>query len=346
METLWFCLVAFMLTMYVVFDGFDLGAGAVHLFVAKSDPERRLVLRSIGPVWDANEVWLLASGGALYLAFPSLYATSFSGFYLPLMVVLWLLILRAISLEFRNHVNSPAWIPLWDVVFSIASLLLAVFFGAALGNVVRGVPLDETGRFFSPLWTDFRPASGGGILDPYTILVGVSALAALVLHGGAWIAVKTNGLLQARARRVVSTCWWAVAALTVILTAVTLRLQPQVWRSLTERPWGWIFPLVAVAGLVLVLWLSPREKDVAAFLASCLYLVGMLTSAAFGLYPFVLPASTDPARGLTVLGVAAPRHALGVALAWWLPGILLVAAYFTFAYRHFAGKVSLEEEGY
>src|SRR5712664_2467019 len=137
MGTIWFCLVAIMITVYVLLDGFDLGAGAIHLLVAKTDAERRQVLASVGPVWDGNEVWLIAGGGTLYFAFPALYAASFSGFYLPLMMVLWLLMLRGISIEFRSHVESPVWRPLWDVVFGGASALLAIFFGAALGNVVR-----------------------------------------------------------------------------------------------------------------------------------------------------------------------------------------------------------------
>src|ERR1700686_5145344 len=154
METLWFCLVAVMLALYVLLDGFDLGAGAVHFLVAKTEEERRQVIASIGPVWDGNEVWLLAAAGTLYFAFPALYASSFSGFYLPLMMVLWLLILRGTSIEFRNHIKSPVWAPLWETVFCGASALLAIFFGAALGNVVRGVPLDASGSFFEPLWTN------------------------------------------------------------------------------------------------------------------------------------------------------------------------------------------------
>src|SRR3990172_3804775 len=169
METLWFCLVAGMLALYVVFDGLDIGAGIAHLIVARNDRERRIVLRSIGPVWDGNEVWLIAAGGTLYFAFPALYASSFSGFYLPLMMVLWLLILRGISIEFRNHLEGAAWSPFWDVVFSLSSILLAVFFGAALGNVVRGVPLDAGGSFFEPLWTDWQPRGETGILDWYTV---------------------------------------------------------------------------------------------------------------------------------------------------------------------------------
>src|SRR5215468_639895 len=157
MGTAWFCLVSAMIAIYVVLDGYDIGAGLVHLLVARDDAERRLVLRTIGPVWDGNEVWLLAAGGTLYFAFPVLYASSFSGFYLPLMMVLWLLIGRALGIEFREQIDSPAWQPLWDVVFAVSSALLALFFGVALGNVVRGVPLDASGRFFAPLWTDFSP---------------------------------------------------------------------------------------------------------------------------------------------------------------------------------------------
>src|SRR5256886_5087755 len=202
METIWFCLVAVMIAMYVVLDGFDIGAGIIHLLVAKSDSERRLVLRSIGPVWDGNEVWLLAAGGTLYFAFPALYASGFSGFYLPLMMVLWLLILRGISIEFRSHVHSAVWEPVWDFLFCSSSLLLAVFFGAALGNVVRGVPLDASGYFFEPLWTDFRLGDETGILDWYTILVGVLALLVLMMHGGLWVQMKTSGEVSRRAGRV------------------------------------------------------------------------------------------------------------------------------------------------
>src|SRR6201990_3307809 len=150
MGTIWFWLVAIMIAVYILLDGFDLGAGAIHLVVAKTDEERREVLASIGPVWDGNEVWLIAAGRALFFGFPDLYSSAFSGFYLPLMIVLWLLILRGISIEFRNHIESHLWIPFWDTVFCGSSAMLAIFFGAALGNVVRGVPLDENGLFFLP----------------------------------------------------------------------------------------------------------------------------------------------------------------------------------------------------
>src|SRR6266567_9037726 len=204
MASLWFWIVAAMITAYVVLDGFDLGAGASYLAVAKTDDERRRVLGSIGPVWDGNEVWLIAAGGTLYFAFPQLYASSFSGFYLPLMIVLWLLMLRAIGLEFRSHLGETVWKQFLDAVFAISSILLAIFYGAALGNVVRGVPLGTDHYFFLPLFTNWRVGPNPGILDWYTVLSGVLALVALGAHGAHYVALKTDGELNTRCRRIAS----------------------------------------------------------------------------------------------------------------------------------------------
>src|SRR5882762_9373021 len=183
MATLWFWIVAAMIAAYVVLDGFDLGAGAIYLIAAKTNDERRRVLRAIGPVWDGNEVWLIAAGVTLYFTFPRLYASSFSGFYLPLTIILWLLILRGVGIEFRAHIENRIWQDFFDVIFSISSILLAVFFGAALGNVVRGVPLDSSGYFFEPLWTTFQLSAQPGILDWYTVMIGGMALVTLTAHG-------------------------------------------------------------------------------------------------------------------------------------------------------------------
>ncbi|MFN7996321.1 MAG: cytochrome d ubiquinol oxidase subunit II [Bryobacteraceae bacterium] len=336
METIWFALVAVMIAVYVVLDGFDLGAGIIHLLVARDTSERRQVLASIGPVWDGNEVWLLAGGGTLYFAFPALYASSFSGFYLPLMMVLWLLILRGISIEFRNHIDSPVWIPFWDVVFSLASGLLAIFFGAALGNVVRGVPLDQAGEFFLPLWTDFGMGRESGILDWYTLLIAVAAFLTLTEHGALWVALKTEGDLERRARRAAHLTWWGVAGITVLITWRSFQIQPLLAQSFGARPWGYVFPLVALAGLSgMRLFRGSR-----AFLSSCLFITGMLTSAAFGVYPYVLPSNGDPKLGLTVYNAAAAPYGLRVGLAWFIPGILLATAYFVYTYRNFSGKVT------
>src|SRR5580698_2389161 len=248
MQTVWFMLVAVMIAVYVVLDGFDLGAGIIHLLVARTDSERRLVLRSIGPVWDGNEVWLVAGGGTLYFAFPALYSSSFSGFYLPLMMVLWLLILRGISIEFRNHLQSAVWQPLWDTVFAASSGLLAIFFGAALGNVVRGVPLDRSGEFFLPLWTDFAAGKESGILDWYTLLVAVAAFLALTVHGALWVALKTEGDVHERSRTVARRMWWGLVAIVAVLTLASFHVQPHLQESFSQRPWGYGFPLLALAG--------------------------------------------------------------------------------------------------
>ena len=344
MQTIWFMLVAVMIAVYVVLDGFDLGAGIVQLLVARTDGERRQVLRSIGPVWDGNEVWLLAGGGTLYFAFPALYASSFSGFYLPLMMVLWLLILRGISIEFRNHIDSLVWKPFWDVVFGGASTLLAIFFGAALGNVVRGVPLDGANEFFLPLWTNFGIGRDVGILDWYTLLVAVAAFATLMVHGALWVALKTDGELEQRARKVAQAGWWGLLPLIVAITWSSFAIQPRLSASFGARPWGYLFPLMVVAGLIGMR--ATARQSLAPFLCSSLFIVGMLTSAAFGLYPYVLPSNTDPRLGLTVYNAAAAPYGLKVGLAWFIPGMLLTTGYFVYTYRSFAGKVSLEEEGH
>jgi len=346
MATVWYCLVALMIAGYVILDGFDLGAGILHFSIGRTESQRRRVIRSIGPVWDGNEVWLLAAGGTLYFAFPGLYASSFSGFYLPLMMVLWLLIMRGIAIEFRNHLEDNLWRPFFDALFMLASALLAIFYGAALGNVIRGVPLDANGSFFLPLWTDFRTGPDTGILDWYTVLVGLLAFVTLTVHGALWIAIKTEDLLQHRARIIARWAWGAVAILTAAVTLATFRVQPLVLHNLTTYIWGWIFPDLALAGLVAMLVFILRGDDLKAFLSSCAFIAGMLTSAVFGIYPYVLPSNADPRLGLTIASTQTSPYGLSVALVWFIPGMLLVLAYSTFIYRHFAGKVRLEEEGY
>jgi cytochrome d ubiquinol oxidase subunit II len=347
METIWFWLVAALLTMYVVLDGFDLGAGAIYLLAAREDAERRSVLKSIGPVWDANEVWLLAAGGSLVLAFPKLYASSFSGFYLPLMMVLWLLILRAIAIEFRNHLQDPVWRPFWDVTFCAASLLLTIFLGAALGTVVRGVPLAADGYFFSPLWTTFTTSGDRmGILDWFTVSVGVTSLLALAHHGALWVALKTHDPVSARAKAVAGWTWPLLLVAVIVVTAFTFRVQTHVPGRLESQPLGYAFPILALGGLGASFWMRRAGRERAAFIGSIVFLVGMLLSVSFGLYPIVLPATNDPNLSLTVFNSGGGHHGRWIALFWWIPGMILVAGYTAFIYRRSAGKVSLEDGGY
>ena len=200
MNATWYAIAVLTLTAYVVLDGFDLGAGGLHRHVARTDAERRQVLAAIGPYWDANEVWLIASGGVLFVGFPRVLSAGVSGFYFAIFLLLWCLILRGISIEFRGHVSDPVWGAAWDFFFWLSSLLLPVFFGAALGNLLRGVPLSADGWFELPLFTDFSARQPVGILDWYTLLVGFFALAALLAHGGTFLAWKTSGAVQERSR--------------------------------------------------------------------------------------------------------------------------------------------------
>jgi cytochrome bd ubiquinol oxidase subunit II len=347
MQTLWFILVGFMLSMYVVLDGFDLGAGAIHLFAAKNDDERRLILRAIGPVWDGNEVWLIAAGGTLFFAFPVLYASSFSGFYLPLIIVLWLLMLRGVSIELRSRIHNPVWASFWDGLFFIGSSLLAIFYGAALANILRGVPLNSQGYFFEALFTDFNPFSATpGILDWYTILVGLLALATLVTHGATYIAVKVPDPLSTRTRRIARVFWGVTIILAILSTIATWIVQPQIRDNFFGQPWGFIFPLIALIGLAAMGYFHARSRDLAAFFSSCAFIVGMLTSAAFGLYPLVLPA-VNPGNSLTIQNASASQYGQTVGLVWWIIGMLLAIVYFVLTYRLFWGKISVSSlEGY
>jgi len=346
METLWFTLVALMLVVYVILDGFDIGAGIIHLWVARTNLERELIIKSIGPVWDGNEVWLLAAGGTLYFAFPMLYASSFSGFYLPLMMVLWLLMLRGLGIEFRTHIEGTVWKSFFDGIFSLSSVLLAIFFGAALGNVVRGVPLQPDGYFFEPLWSDFRVGPFPGILDWYTVLIGVFAFLTLTSHGALYVATKTEGELNSRARRAAAVSWWGLVVLTVLSLPVTLRIRPELFNNYKSYWWGWFIPLVVLLGLVGMFYFRSLGNDKSAFVSSSLYIAGMLGGAAFGLYPYVLPASTNPQFSLTVQNSASGHYGLSVGLAWWIIGMVLAIGYFVYLYRLFRGKVTTGTEAY
>ncbi len=346
METFWFMAVAFIIAMYVLLDGFDLGAGAIHPFVAKDDRERRMILRAIGPVWDGNEVWLIAAGGTLFFSFPLLYASSFSGFYLPLIMVLWLLMIRGLSIELRGHIRNPLWASFWDAAFFLGSTLLVIFFGAALGNVVRGVPIGEDGYFFQLLWTNFSPTNPNpGILDWYTVLTGLLALSTLVTHGANFIAVKTEHELNARARRAARLGWIATILLTALTTVATFYLRPGMLLDFAERPWGVVLPILALGGLAGMGYFNFKQRDRAALLSSSAYILGMLTSTVFAIYPDVLPA-VDPANSLTIYNASASPYGLAVGLVWWTIGMLLAAVYFVLIYRLFRGKVRLDDEGY
>jgi cytochrome d ubiquinol oxidase subunit II len=346
METVWFALVSAMLATYVVLDGFDFGAGIVHRFVARTDRERQTVLAAIGPVWDGNEVWLIASGGVLFMAFPRAYSTAFSGFYLALMIVLWLLILRGVAIEFRSHQENPLWREFCDTVFSLASALLAVVFGTSLGNIVRGVPLDAKGLSGMPLFTSFLPGKDPGIFDWYTTLVGVFTLGVLAGHGALFLVWRTTGPVQERSRHCARQVWRAVVPLWAVVTAATAWIQRDVFANLVARPWSIILVLIMLAGIWGVFKSLNDGRELAAFLSSSAFLLGLMASTMVGNYPFWLRSTVDPTYGLTAANTAAASYGLRVALVWFAVGVTLAVGYFINLYRSIRGKASEDASGH
>lgn len=346
MGFIWFWIVAVMIVAYVVFDGFDIGVGILHIFLARTEQERQISVRSIGPVWDGNEVWLLAGGGTLYFAFPLLYASAFSGFYLALMIVLWLLILRALGVELRMHIESHVWRAFFDGMFFISSLLLAIFYGAALANVIRGVPLDADGYFFLPLWTNWRIGPQPGILDWYTVIGGVLALAALSLHGALYLIVKTESQLQQRSRFAARYLCVTLLALTIFSLPATMTARPDGLQNYQHYQMLFVIPAAIFAALIGILYFSGKQEDRKAFTCSCIYLALMLVGAAVALYPRLLPSSNDSANDITIQKAISGPHTLQVGLIWWGFGMCLAIMYFVVVYRMFRGKVSVDSSGY
>ena len=314
MNTVWFLLLAAMLTAYAVLDGFDLGVGALLPWVCKTEEERLQARDSIGPVWNGNEVWLLAAGGAMFVAFPRLYAASFSGFYLALMLVLWLLMGRGIGFEFRHAHHHPLWTGLWDTVFSGSSLLLALLFGVAVGNVLRGVPLDAQGEF---------QGSFTLMLNPFALLGGLLSVATLCLHGAAFLAMKTEGALQQRARRLTGGLWLAVLLLAFGFVTASFVVRQGFADNFAAR---------ARFCCCCRWWPSARWRrsrcslrrgqDTRLFAATSLLIVSLLGSAAAGLFPRLLPAlGSHPAADLTIYNAASANHGLVAALMMNLVGM-------------------------
>jgi cytochrome d ubiquinol oxidase subunit II len=261
------------------------------------------------------------------------------------MMVLWLLILRATGIEFRSHIDSYMWQAFFDVVFSLSSAMLALFFGVALGNVIRGVPLDSTGYFFEPLWTNFKLGPQTGILDWYTLLTGAVALVTLTAHGSYYVALKTDADLSRRARGFALLCWPVQFFLSCSALVATYFIRPEIMDNYAKYKVALLVPAVVFICLGIMLWANPQGKERLAFAASSLFIVAMLVGAAVGLYPIVLPAR-DRHHDLTIANTAAGSHGLSVGLVWWTLGVVLAIAYFAFVYRKFSGKVRLEEGHY
>ena len=339
MESTWFILVALMIVAYAVLDGFDLGAGILHWLIARTDTDRRTILHSIGPVWDGNEVWLIAGGGTLYFAFPALYAVSFSGFYLPLHIVLWLLILRGIGIEFRTHLTSEVAACLFDGFFSVSSLLLALFFGAALGNVIRGVPMTADHSYFEPLWTTFRPSGDTGILDWYTLFTGLFTVFALTMHGALWVALRARANIHDRAAKLANRIVPLLGVFTIVGVPLTILARPSTAENYIEHPILFLLPVIVLASLYLAWSWNRSGAELPAFLASCTYITSALAGVAAALFPALLPSSYGSQFDITIFNAAAGSYALGVGFIWWGFGMTLATGYFILMFRMFRGKL-------
>ena len=331
-NTLWFFVLAAMLTAYAVLDGFDLGVGALHLALARRPDEREAAIDAIGPVWNGNEVWLLAAGGAMVVAFPRLYAAAFSGFYLPLMIVLWLLILRGVAIELRHQVDHDLWRQAWDVTFCGSSALLALIFGVAVGNVLRGVPLDADGNFVGSFTV---------LLNPFALLCGALSLSALALHGAAYLALKTEGHLQQRARTSILMLFGCTTALLAAVAAASFLVQPTFTANFARWPALTVIPLGALVALAAVPVFARRGAHRATFLSSAASIMATLGSAAAGLYPRLLPGLPGSALpALDIDNAAASAHGLWTAFAVGLFGMALVAIYQVTLFRVWRGKTT------
>jgi cytochrome d ubiquinol oxidase subunit II len=335
MERLWYAIVSVMVAVYVVLDGFDLGAGALHRILARTESERRALFAATGPLWDGNEVWLLAGGGALFCAFPAAYAAGFSGFYLPLMLVLWLLIGRGLAMELRNHHADPLWRNFWDTILVVSCTLVIVVLGAAIGNVIRGVPIDESGTFHLPLFS----GSGDAVLDRYTVSTGVLALVALAHHGARFVAWKVDGQLHTRTRHVARVLLYVLVPVLLLVTVGTVFERPELLGGIWARPLAWLLAGVVGASLAALLWLDRKDHDLLTFLASVSLIVGLLAATATGSYPLLLRSTIAARYDIDAHNAAASTYGLRSAFAWWCIGMPLAAGYFTFLFRSLRGKI-------
>jgi len=336
LNLVWFVLVGVLFTGYAILDGFDLGVGAIHLFT-KTDAERRVMLNSIGPVWDGNEVWLVTGGGALFAAFPMVYATVFSGFYLAFMLLLVALIFRAVAIEFRSKLPMRWWRQMWDVGFSIGSVLSALLIGVALGNIACGVPLDAEREFAGSFLS---------LLRPYPLLVGVTTVALFAMHGAIYAVMKTEGELHERIRGWVNPFILLFAACYLAVTLATLVYVPHMTVTLWAHPWFFVIPVLNVLAIANIPREISRGQDFNAFLCSCAAMVAMMTLFGLGMFPDMVYSAPNPENSLTLVNAASSEKTLGIMLIVALIGVPLVLTYTFIIYRVFRGKVKLDAMSY
>jgi cytochrome bd ubiquinol oxidase subunit II len=339
MVEIWYGILAFTLIVYVTLDGRNFGAGILHHIVAKTSSERRQLIAAIGPLWSWHEVWLVAFGGVMFVAFPRLLGSAFSGYYLALFLVLWGLILRGISLEVGGHIDDRMWQSFWDFIFPASNLLLGILFGTALGNVVRGVPLEENGEFHMAFFTDFRVTGNVGLLDWYSVSVGVVCVVMATAHGATYLTLKTEGPLHDRCDALARVLRTVSPVFFVAITVETWYVRPDLFRGMAASPIAWLGIFVALAGVAAVYTGLRQHQEPMTFAGSCMIVVGLLTAGAAAIFPVILLSTLSPENSLTAYNSAAGPTSLKVAIIWWPFAVVLSFAYFWFVLRHFAGRV-------
>lgn len=336
LNALWFIIVGVLFAGYAILDGFDLGTGIVHLFF-KKDMDRRILLNAVGPVWDGNEVWLITGGGALFAAFPYVYATVFSGFYLAFMLLLLALILRAVSIEFRSKQPMGWWRSLWDICFSVGSFLSALLIGVAMGNVVRGIPIDADGNFTGTFWS---------LLNPYSLLLGMTTVALFAMHGTIYLVMKTEGDVQMHLRRILRPTMVLFILLLICHAAATLLYIDHVRVALENRPWMFAVLVLAVASVAFIPPLLKKHREGWAFISSCSLMACLMAMFGASMFPNLLYSMPNPQYSLTIYNGASTRFSLEIMTVIALIGVPLVLAYSAAIYWIFRGKVHINESSY
>lgn len=336
LHTTWFILIGVLFTGYAMLDGFDLGVGALHLFT-KEDAERRVMLNAIGPVWDGNEVWLVTGGGALFAAFPNVYATVFSGFYLAFVLLLVALIFRAVAIEFRSKRPMRWWRQMWDVGFAGGSILSSLLIGVAMGNIAWGVPIDGQGEFAGSFWT---------LLRPYPLLLGVTTVALFMMHGAIYALLKTEGALHDKMRGWINNCIIFFIICYAVTTMATLLYVPHMAARMRAEPWLFSIALVNMLAIANI----PREihhgRDARAFVSSCVAMIALMCVFGLEMYPNLVLSNPTAANSLTIHNAASSPKTLGIMLTIALIGVPIVLAYTVSIYFIFRGKVKLDRMSY
>lgn len=334
--TLWFLIVGGLFSGYAILDGFDLGAGAWHLFLKKEE-SRRIALNAVGPVWDGNEVWLVIGAGALFAGFPVLYATLLSAMYIPFMLFLAFLIFRAVSIEFRGKEPMKWWRKMWDISYSFSSALLAILLGVVLGNVLQGFALDENLEFRGH-WLEF--------INPYSILVGITTLALFMMHGAIYLSMKTEGKLFTRVTGMLKTAFFFFIVSFSMVTLYTLVYIPHLSDDFINSPELFIVPLLAFLSIANIPRLASKKKYLLAFVFSAITVSLLMMLVAIELFPVLILSTLDEANSITIYNAASSDKALGIMLTISAIGGPLVLIYTIFVYRTFWGKVKLDETSY